>query len=369
MAADFFVSIRVDWRYSRAKEWVWQAAKKIARGIAEMSRWIVTGGGAAQSLCHRNLHFRPIARALSRRDGRFQPPGAKGAPYPCVAMSFRNYLSACLCFKDANRYLAEWLAFYSALGVEHFFLYDNESSDDFRSVIAPYCASGCATLLHARGRGIQQAVYAHCLSTFGARTRWLMFCDDDEFFFPVKDTLLPNALAPYEEFAGLAASWMLYGSAGHWTQPRGLVIENYAMRFAVPDQHVKCIVDPQRIVRPVVIGHQFECVEGQVIVDENGEAMHGPLNPRPSAAVFRINHYLTKSRAEMIERRQRIQANTGVVSPLSIGQWIDLEATWNQVRDPLAARYGDRVREMAGTRERVAPLERVSAAGVALPLR
>ncbi|MGH7955502.1 MAG: glycosyltransferase family 92 protein, partial [Opitutaceae bacterium] len=225
-----------------------------------------------------------------------------------------------------------------------------ESDDGFEAIVLPFIAVGAATLIDHPGKGVQHAVYSHCLHAFSHRTRWLMFCDDDEFLFPVDDISLPQALERYEEFAGVAVSWMLYGSSGHWTRPRGLVIENYAMRSAAPDQHVKCIVNPGRIVRPIVVGHHFECVAGHVIVDENGEPMNGPLHSRPSANLLRINHYLTKSRAEMIERRQSIQVNTGKVSPLSVDQWCALEATWNQVRDPIAARYGDRVRHCLSSR-------------------
>lgn len=260
-------------------------------------------------------------------------------------MFFRKYLSACLCFKNSASYLAEWLAFYTALGVEHFYLYNNESTDAHEDVVAPYVAAGAATVIDFPGVGMQQAMYEHCLRSFGSRTRWLMFCDDDEFLFPLRDLSLPAALANYEKFAGVAVAWMLYGSSGHWARPRGLVIENYAMRFAVPDHHLKCIVDPRRVVRPLVVGHQFECVPGEVVVDENGEPVSGPLHPHPTANILRINHYLTKSRTELIERRKRIQVNTGKVSPLSIDEWLQLEASWNQVRDPIAARYGDRVRE------------------------
>lgn len=262
-------------------------------------------------------------------------------------MLFRKYLSACLCFKNSASYLAEWLAFYSCLGVEHFYLYNNESIDGHEEVIAPYVAAGAATLIDFPGTAIQHAVYAHCLRSFGPRTRWMMFCDDDEFLFPVKDTSLAEALVDYERYAGVAAVWMLYGSSGHWARPRGLVIENYAMRFAMPDHHLKCIVDPRKVVGPLVVGHQFECVPGQVVVDEQGRPVNGPLHPSPTAEILRINHYLTKSRTELIDRRRKIQANTGAVSPLSIDEWLRLEANWNQVRDPIAARYGDRVRRFA----------------------
>lgn len=262
-------------------------------------------------------------------------------------MSFRKYLSACLCFKDAAPYLAEWLGFYSALGVEHFYLYNNDSTDDYAGVLEPYLDLGRATLLDVPGKGVQQAVYAHCLAAFGTRSRWMMFCDDDEFLFPHADIPLTEALVPYERFAGVAVAWMLYGSSGHWFRPRGLVIESYAMRFGVPDHHVKCIVDPRRIVRPLALAHQFECVPGHVVVDENGVPMTGPLMARPTAGVLRINHYATKSRSEMNERRRRPQADTGEVSRLSLADWARLEASWNQVRDPIAARYGDRVRAAA----------------------
>lgn len=262
-------------------------------------------------------------------------------------MPIRNYLSACLCFKNSADYLAEWLAFYTTLGVEHFYLYNNESTDAHEDVIAPYVAAGSATLIDFPGRGVQHAMYAHCLGSFGPRTRWMMFCDDDEFLFPVKNVSLPEALAPYESFAGVAVPWMLYGTSGHWTRPRGLVIENYAMRFAVPDHHLKCIVDPQKVTRPLVVGHQFECVPGQIVVDENGQPVSGPLHPQPTASILRINHYLTRSRTEFIARRRQIQVNTGAVSPLSIERWLELETSWNQVRDPIAARYGDQVRACA----------------------
>lgn len=262
-----------------------------------------------------------------------------------LSMPPRNYLSACLCFKDAASYLAEWLAFYTVIGVEHFYLYNNESTDHFYEVIEPYVASGSATLINYPGRAIQQAVYSHCLATYGKRTRWMMFCDDDEFLFPTDDVPLPDVLHRYEPFAGVAVAWMLYGASGHKTRPQGFVVENYTFRSAAPDQHVKCIVDPSRILEPIVIAHQFRCVGDEVVVDENGKPMTGPFLSRPSADILRINHYLCKSHEELIARRKRIQANTGEISSLSIDEWLKLEASWNTVEDRLATRYLNRMND------------------------
>ena len=45
-----------------------------------------------------------------------------------------------------KRNLAEWLAFYTSLGVEHFYLYNNESTEAFHAIVAPKQARGRATL-------------------------------------------------------------------------------------------------------------------------------------------------------------------------------------------------------------------------------
>ena len=40
-------------------------------------------------------------------------------------------------FKNEGRYLDEWLAYHLLAGVEHFYLYNNDSSDNYKEVLAP----------------------------------------------------------------------------------------------------------------------------------------------------------------------------------------------------------------------------------------
>ena len=54
----------------------------------------------------------------------------------------KGYLSVCAIYKNEARYLAEWLEFHLLAGVEHFFLYNNDSTDDHREVLAPYLRAG-----------------------------------------------------------------------------------------------------------------------------------------------------------------------------------------------------------------------------------
>ncbi len=58
----------------------------------------------------------------------------------------KGYLSVCAIYKNEARYLAEWIEFHLLAGVEHFFLYDNNSTDDHRDVLAPYVRAGLVSV-------------------------------------------------------------------------------------------------------------------------------------------------------------------------------------------------------------------------------
>ena len=53
-----------------------------------------------------------------------------------------NGVALCLRFRDEARFLPEWLEYYLAAGVDHFYLYNNFSEDGFRSVIQPWVDTG-----------------------------------------------------------------------------------------------------------------------------------------------------------------------------------------------------------------------------------
>jgi len=48
-----------------------------------------------------------------------------------------HFLSICTIFKNEARYLREWIEFHRLVGVDHFYLYENRSEDDFAPVLAP----------------------------------------------------------------------------------------------------------------------------------------------------------------------------------------------------------------------------------------
>lgn len=255
-------------------------------------------------------------------------------------------LAICLCFKNASQYLDEWLAYYRALGADYFFLYDNDSSDDYAEVIRPYLKQGLAELHRWPGLGQQQAIYTDCLKRARHRVRWLGFLDDDEFLWPVHDLDLPSALKRYDNYAGVAVCWYLYGSSQHKARPEGLVIENFTWRANGPDSHVKCIVSPSRVQKPLVIGHSFVCEPGFTLVDEHLRNVSSSTVEAPSGNLLRINHYATKSLEEMRRRRTQPQADTGKVTAHDFSRWEYWADAWNQTQDLAIHRFIPKIREV-----------------------
>src|SRR3954453_4443413 len=57
-------------------------------------------------------------------------------------------LAVCAIFRDQARYLAEWVSFHRIQGVERFYLYDNRSTDDWRSELQSEIEGGIVEVQH-----------------------------------------------------------------------------------------------------------------------------------------------------------------------------------------------------------------------------
>ena len=74
-----------------------------------------------------------------------------------------SYLSICAVYRDEAPYLREWVEFHRLVGVERFFLYDNNSGDEHREVLAPYVDDGSVTIHDWPQWPAQIQAYDDCL--------------------------------------------------------------------------------------------------------------------------------------------------------------------------------------------------------------
>ena len=224
-------------------------------------------------------------------------------------------LGICALFRDEAPYLAEWIDFHLGVGVERFFLYDNNSADDPMAVLAPYVEAGVVSVTPWPHDAAQRAAYDHALAACRDEVRWLAFIDIDEFLFSTVDQHLPNLLRPFADAPAVVANWVSFGSGGHVARPPGGVLESYTRRgdldAVVPyahlrlpsgeyrpiNAHVKSIVDPRRTLSSLS-PHHFQYVAGELAVDEAGRPVAGPWSDRVSVETLRVNHYWSKSQEE-----------------------------------------------------------------------
>ena len=239
-------------------------------------------------------------------------------------------------------YLEEWLAYHHALGVQHFFIYDNGSTDELQQVIETWVNHGLVTLMHWPLPGGQIDAYSHALRFFGPSLEWLAFFDVDEFLVPLLDDDIAAMLERWPEAADVRVPRKDFGFSGHRVSPDGLTIESYTeiadvfKRDPGKPVRVKTIARPGSIsavgIHTATVADVPRSPEGQAVPAETAaKAVHG---------VAQLNHYYTRSFEEFEAKRFR-GSGTGRINRPAIE--FDLPALET---DRSALRFAERTRAM-----------------------
>lgn len=205
----------------------------------------------------------------------------------------KQFLSVCVIIKNEARYLAEWIVYHQLIGVDHFYVYDNNSEDDPAGVVALF--PDVVTLIPWPGVDRQQrAAYRHFFDTYSARCGWVAVIDADEFLVYKGAGDLRSYLRELAHENGIMAQWVIFGTSGHVARPPGLVIDNYTRcHRRSPDPNIKTICRPAAVA-PGEIGspHRFAYRDGRPGVPAALETI----------AVY---HYVTRSLEDLAAKMSR----------------------------------------------------------------
>ena len=238
-----------------------------------------------------------------------------------------HYASLCAIIKDEDRDIREWLAYHLAIGFEHVLIYDNNSRIPLSATLQDLVSAGLVTVVDwPLTRAQQLSAYHHALKSWGARTRWLAFIDADEFILPLQHEDVRDFLDEYGMHGGVGAHWSTFGSGGHMGRPSGGILANYTQNLGL-DPHIKSIVQPSLVLRPVS-AHHFAFRPDAFCVNED----HVPVTDFMSYPVgerIRINHYYYKSQQDFQDKIAR-----GLVTQMKSGVKRRMQTFYDHLSEP-----------------------------------
>ena len=104
----------------------------------------------------------------------------------------RTEIAIAAIFRNEADYLKEWIEFHLMVGVDRLFLYDNNSSDNFRPILRPYIDCERAVLIpwatFLRDASAQRLAYAHAVCNCPHTVRWLVLSTSMNFSSPRRMT-------------------------------------------------------------------------------------------------------------------------------------------------------------------------------------
>ncbi|SNS23009.1 MULTISPECIES: glycosyltransferase family 2 protein [unclassified Azospirillum] len=279
-------------------------------------------------------------------------PNLRYEPLPPPDALVPINLAICAIAKDEGPYLLEWLAYHRVIGVDHFLICDNDSSDGTSQILARLARQGW--LEHVPwptrpGRTPQEPAYQEGVRRLSGRARWVAFIDLDEFILPLGSDDIHTVLADYQGVGGLMLPWRVFGSGGRREAGDGLVMERFTQRAqgAHPvNCSVKTIARPNLVAR---VGVHTPGLSQGFLVDENFTVAgtHGDPDRhvvlQPKRLV--LNHYFCKSWQEWERKRDRGIATALPGSPTHIRPDSHFYShDVNEVEDRAILRFRDRVR-------------------------
>ncbi len=228
----------------------------------------------------------------------------------------KHQLSILSIFRDEAPYLKEWIEFHRIVGVEHFYLINHFSKDNFQEVLQPYIDAGIVELDHCgenlakmQWNRLQQKLCRDKMVKIKNDTRWLAVIDIDEFLFPTHEDNLITLLKQYENYAGLCVNWQMYGTSGIEKLEDGELLterltwkaeENYD-----ENRNIKSIIKPSLVNTNSSTHsiHFFHYLKGHYAVNENYKKTANRKSPTVNISKIRINHYWTRDKDYLYNKK------------------------------------------------------------------
>jgi len=217
---------------------------------------------------------------------------------PVYLSAHRYEISIATIFQNESKYVKEWIEYHRIVGVEHFYLYNNGSTDNFMDVLKPYIEDGIVEVIDfpntCLGKpwnyGTQPACYRAALDRSRGKTKWLCIIDVDEFIVPSRHATINKQLRSFpKECKAIYANWVTFGTSYKKVNEGDWIITHLTKRAKMDHQnnhHGKSLIQPD-YVETCVDPHLVVMKAPFVYYNGSGSPWKGGINVN----WLRVHHY------------------------------------------------------------------------------
>jgi hypothetical protein len=217
-------------------------------------------------------------------------------------------LALCVIIKD-ERNLEEFILYYwSTQRVEHFYIYDNESTIPIKEILNLYLFSKICTIIDYPGKYKQMDAYNDCLKNYGNEIEWLLIVDGDEYICPYIHSSLKDFLDNYKDAHAIGINWVFFGTSFHDKKQEGFVIDKYRYSSNSQDKHIKSVFKPE-FVKNITNPHFVNLYDPSKYIDSKNNIISGAFNYNYTIDIIQINHYYSRSIEDSYEKQNRGKAD------------------------------------------------------------
>ena len=251
-------------------------------------------------------------------------------------------LSILSMFKNESMIIKDWFIHYLKEGINHFYLIDNGSNDDYWERIKKY--EKYITLVKDSTRlptGTQTYLYNKIyLEKIKKETKWLIICDIDEYIYArngnIKIMNVLNKLPQNVEKIWLP--WKIFGSNGNINQPNN-IIKSFTKRkidYKNDKGFGKVICKTKNLDIIGCCGHEVILHNNNIYYNANGDILESfDLTPENCDKLnLHLNHYMVMSEEYYLKVKCiRGGGESGNTKKYSIDFFRDSDKNYNKIFD------------------------------------
>jgi hypothetical protein len=148
--------------------------------------------------------------------------------------------------KNEEMVIDEWIRHYLWQGIHRFYIIDNGSTDNMKSVLDPYIDKGIVSYFYRDEKHKQKEHYNEIYNKYLRKHwDWIIICDIDEYFYYKGNKTLRDYINSVNKckVAYITSQWKIFGSNMHDKHPES-IRKHFLTRKKELDVDFKAIINP-----------------------------------------------------------------------------------------------------------------------------